>query len=168
MSETENSMDTEESTAASTSAEDRFFGVKTKVVKTPDKQEVSEQADLSFEIADDKLLSDKKAADDDDTDDELSGYSKKVRKRLDKATFKRREAERLADEAVKAAQQLNQQNQQLIISSSKRFISNSKRLTSNSKRLTSSLLLNRLQSQSQRQKNGERKILGLGTGGIRG
>ena len=113
MSETENSMDTEESTAASTSAEDRFFGVKTKVVKTPDKQEVSEQADLSFEIADDKLLSDKKAADDDDTDDELSGYSKKVRKRLDKATFKRREAERLADEAVKAAQQLNQQNQQL-------------------------------------------------------
>ena len=78
-------------------------------VSAEDKKEAIEQADLNFEIVDDSPPSDKKATDD-DTDDELSGYSKKVRKRLDKATFKRREAERLADEAVKAAQQLNQQN----------------------------------------------------------
>ena len=114
MSETENSMDTAESTAASTSAEDRFFGVKTQIAKKSDKKEAIGQADLSFEIDDDKSLSDKKAADHDDTDDELLGYSQKVRKRIDKATFKIREAERLAEEAVIAAQHLNQQNQQLV------------------------------------------------------
>ena len=112
MSETENSMDTAESTAGSTSAEDRFFGVKTQIAKKSD-QEATDQADLNFEIVDDKPPSDKKATDDDAVDDELGGYSKKVRRRIDKATFKTREAERLADEAVKAAQHLNQQNQQL-------------------------------------------------------
>jgi hypothetical protein len=114
MSEAENSMDTAESTAASTSAEDRFFGVKTQIAKKSDKQEAIDQADLNFEIVDDKPPSDKQATDGDAVDKELSGYSQKVRKRIDKATFKTREAERLAEEAVKAAQHLNQQNQQLV------------------------------------------------------
>ena len=77
MSETENSMDMAESTAASTSAEDRFFGVKTQIAKKSDQQEASGQADLSFEIDDDKSLSDKKAADHDDIDDELSGIARR-------------------------------------------------------------------------------------------
>ena len=105
-------MDTAESAAASTSAEDRFFGVTTQVANTPDKEKAT-KADLNFEIVDDKPSPDKQAADDGAADDELDGYSKSVRKRLDKATFKRREAERLAEEAVRAAQNLNQHNQQL-------------------------------------------------------
>jgi hypothetical protein len=113
MSEAENSMDTAESTAASTSAEDKFFGVKTQIAKSSESEESSNQADLELEIVDDKPPPKKEASSDDAVDDELAGYSKNVRKRLDKATYKRREAERLVDEAVKAAQQLNQQNQQL-------------------------------------------------------
>ena len=109
---TENSMGTAESTAAPTSAEDKFFGIKTQIAKSTDKKEVPvEQNDFELEIIDDKPP--KKIASDGETDEELDGYSKTVRKRLDKATFKRREAERLADEAVKAAQQLNAENQQL-------------------------------------------------------
>ena len=109
---TENSMETAESTAAPTSAEDKFFGVKTQIAKSTDKKEAPvEQNDFELEIIDDKPP--KKIASDGETDEELDGYSKTVRKRLDKATFKRREAERLADEAVKAAQQLNAENQQL-------------------------------------------------------
>ena len=238
MSEAENSMDTAESTAASTSAEDRFFGVKTQIAKKSD-QEATEQTDLNFEIADENPPSAKKATDDGAADDELDGYSKKVRRRIDKATFERREAERLADEAVKAAQQLNQQNQQLaaknkeyeslinrgetalvsqikekaqlaadkakseyrkayeegntdnivssqeqmiqaqselqgltnrqLINSSRRLINSSKRFISNRRLLmSSSKPLPRLPSLTRRQQNGERKILGLGTGGIRG
>jgi len=98
----------------STSAEDRFFGVTTQITKTPDEQEATEQPDPNFEIVDDQPPAVKaKAVDDDDSDEELSGYSKKVRRRIDRATFKIREAERLAEEAVTAAQQLNQHNQQL-------------------------------------------------------
>ena len=99
----------------STSAEDRFFGVTTQITKTPDEQEATEQPDPNFEIVDEKPSAAKAKAvdDDDDTDEELSGYSKKVRRRIDRATFKIREAERLVEEAVTAAQQLNQPKQQL-------------------------------------------------------
>ena len=110
---TENSVEQEESTAAPTSAEDRFFGVKTQIAKKSGQQEAdAEQPDLDLEIIDDKPPS-KKAAEEPTGDEELDQYSASVRKRLDKATFERRKAERLADEAVKAAQQLNQQNQNL-------------------------------------------------------
>ena len=110
---TENSVEQAESTAAPTSAEDRFFGVKTQIAKKSGQQEAdAEQPDLDLEIIDDKPPS-KKAAEEPTGDEELDQYSASVRKRLDKATFERRKAERLADEAVKAAQQLNQQNQNL-------------------------------------------------------
>ena len=109
----ENNMNTEESNASITSAEDKFFGVKTQIVKnSKEKQESNEADDFDLEIVDDKPPV-KKASEEPTGDEELDNYSASVRKRLDKATFKRREAERLAEEAVAAAQQLNQQNQNL-------------------------------------------------------
>ena len=118
MSETtENVTGTTESVDAPTSAEDKFFGVKTQIARSKNKKEPSveeapvEQNHFDLEIIDDKPP--KQSANDGGTDDELAGYSKTVRKRLDKATFKRREAERLADEAVKTTQQLHAENQQL-------------------------------------------------------
>jgi hypothetical protein len=116
---TENSMDMAEPNVASTSAEDKFFGVKTQIAKSADDntssadQNSSQENNFELEIVDDKPPSIKSANGEEQTDEELDNYSASVRKRLDKATFKRREAERLADEAVKAAQHLNQQNQQL-------------------------------------------------------
>ena len=107
----ETSMDTAEPTAATTSAEDKFFGVKTQIGKSSKEKEDSHE-DVDFEIVDDKPVVNK-AADEPTGDEELDSYSASVRKRIDKATFKRREAERLAEEAIVAAQQLNQQNQAL-------------------------------------------------------
>ena len=112
---TETSMDAVEPNTSITSAEDKFFGVKTKIVKKSKEKEAlseSESDDFDLEIVDDKPPVNK-AAYEPTGDEELDSYSASVRKRLDKATFKRREAERLAEEAVTAAQQLNQQNQNL-------------------------------------------------------
>jgi hypothetical protein len=115
---TENSVEQAESTAAPTSAEDKFFGVKTQIAKkASDKEAVSEnspveQNDFELEIVDDKPPKKREAAEG-ETDEELSEYSAKVRKRIHQATFERRKAQRLADEAVKAAQQLNNENQKL-------------------------------------------------------
>ena len=103
----------EESIVETTSAEDKFFGVKTQIGKSSkEKEDADEDANFDLEIVDDKPPV-KKAAEELTGDEELDNYSVSVRKRLDKATFKRREAERLAEEAVAAAQQLNQQNQNL-------------------------------------------------------
>ena len=103
----------EESIVETTSAEDKFFGVKTQIGKSfKEKEDADEDANFDLEIVDDKPPV-KKAAEELTGDEELDNYSVSVRKRLDKATFKRREAERLAEEAVAAAQQLNQQNQNL-------------------------------------------------------
>jgi len=53
----ENNMDTAGSTAATTSAEDRFFGVKTQIGKSSkEKQESNEADDFNLEIVDDSLL----------------------------------------------------------------------------------------------------------------
>lgn len=110
---TETNVGAEESSASITSAEDKFFGVKTQIVKkSKEKKAFSESDDFDLEIVDDKPPV-SKAAYEPTGDEELDSYSASVRKRLDKATFKRREAERLAEEAVIAAQQLNQQNQNL-------------------------------------------------------
>ena len=110
---TETNVGAEESSASITSAEDKFFGVKTQIVKkSKEKEALSESDDFDLEIVDDKPPV-SKAAYEPTGDEELDSYSASVRKRLDKATFKRREAERLAEEAVTAAQQLNQQNQNL-------------------------------------------------------
>ena len=115
---TETSVDQAESIAAPTSAEDKFFGVKTQIAKKSKEKEVSsEEADFDLEIVDDKPAVkpavNKAEATEEEPDEELSEYSAKVRKRIKQATWERRKAERLADEAVKAAQQLNQQNQNL-------------------------------------------------------
>lgn len=94
-----------------------------------------EDDDFSVEIVDDvppekkPRTPDAKAAkpsDDDDNDDsepddeELEGYSEKVRKRLNKLTFKYREAERkgeeasrLREEAIRYAQQVAEENKRL-------------------------------------------------------
>ena len=110
---TETNVGAEESSASIMSAEDKFFGVKTQIVKkSKEKEALSESDDFDLEIVDDKPPV-SKAAYEPTGDEELDSYSASVRKRLDKATFKRREAERLAEEAVIAAQQLNQQNQNL-------------------------------------------------------
>lgn len=113
MSEAEDNLDAAESTDGPTSAEDRFFGVKTQIAKTTTERKAAEESEPTFEVADDSSPVEDKVADSGAADDELDGYSKKVRKRIDKATHKRREAERLAEEAVRAAQQINQHNQQL-------------------------------------------------------
>jgi len=110
---TETDMGIEESNATITSAEDKFFGVKTQIVKkSKEKEALSESDDFDLEIVDDKPPVNK-AAYEPTGDEELDSYSASVRKRLDKATFTKRAAERLADEAVSAAQQLHQQNQAL-------------------------------------------------------
>ena len=96
---TETSMDAVEPNTSITSAEDKFFGVKTKIVKKSKEKEAlseSESDDFDLEIVDDKPPVNK-AAYEPTGDEELDSYSASVRKRLDKATFKRREAERLAE-----------------------------------------------------------------------
>ena len=111
---TETNVGAEESSASITSAEDKFFGVKTQIVKkSKEKEALSESDDFDLEIVDDKPPVSKAEATEEGPDEELSEYSAKVRKRIKQATWERRKAERLADEAVKAAQQLNQQNQNL-------------------------------------------------------
>lgn len=99
-------------------AEDRFFGVTTKIGVDDDNQE------FEVEILDDRPEEDRKPprAEDtvsDDDDAELAQYGAKVRKRIDKLTYDRNEerrqresAERMREEAVRVAQQLAQKNQE--------------------------------------------------------
>jgi hypothetical protein len=116
MSESENVVE-----SGAQSAEDKFFGVKTKIgQESQDKDE--NQMEFDIEVVDDRPPEDQayprasESADSDDDadidDQELDGYSKKVRKRIDKLRFaqheerrQKEEAERLRDEAVNFAQQ---------------------------------------------------------------
>ena len=108
------------------SAEEKFFGVKTTIGK---KGEVSQQesdsevSDVEYEIVDDRPPEDrrppKSSASPQDEDDELSGYSEKVKKRINKLRYEQNEerrqreaSERMRDEAVKIAQVLANKNKE--------------------------------------------------------
>jgi len=100
------------------SEEDKFLGVKT-TIEPPEPQETTSQADnFEVEVVSDEPISSQA---DSDQDTELSQYSEKVQKRINKATARFRaeekekiEASRLADEAVGFATKLKAENQQLI------------------------------------------------------
>jgi len=98
------------------SAEDKFFGVKTVVEKK--KPVVEEDSDINLEIIDDRPVEDRrpakaKSSDSDEIEDEeLGQYSERVQKRLNKLKFdyheerrQREAAERMREEAVSVAQQ---------------------------------------------------------------
>jgi len=104
------------------SAEEKFFGVRTKIAQRTNDQD-AEPSDLQIEIVDDRPVEDrhypksKEATDGDDQ--ELAGYSAKVRRRIDKLRYaqheerrQKEEAERMREEAVKVAQRLANQNRE--------------------------------------------------------
>lgn len=102
-----------------TSREDRFFGVSYQVPTEPEpKEEATPEVEL--EIVDDLPRKPAKAeAAPEESDEELSGYSKKVRERINKLKYEQHEerrqreaAERMREEAIQFAQQLAHKNQQ--------------------------------------------------------
>jgi len=101
------------------SKEDKFFGVTTPL-QTPAKAETqaAPEPEVELEIVDDIPKQPVKQAEKED-DEELSDYSDKVRKRINKLKYEQHEAmrqretaERMREEAVKFAQQLAYKNQQ--------------------------------------------------------
>jgi hypothetical protein len=102
-----------------TSQEDKFFGV-TYQVQVPEKEtQQAEKDDVELEIIDDLPRKPVKVdAQVEQDDEELSGYSKKVRDRINKLKYEQHEerrqreaAERMREEAVQFAQQLAHKNQ---------------------------------------------------------
>jgi hypothetical protein len=109
-----------------TSPEDKFFGVMAPVERPGANKVEPEDNEVVVDIIDDIPKKPEKAngmADDQD-EDELAGYSEKVRKRIGKLKYQQHEAERqreaaerMREEAISYAQQLaakNQQYEQLI------------------------------------------------------
>jgi len=104
------------------SAEEKFFGVKTVIGKKPDDE--GQVSDIDVEVIDDRPTEDrrppaKEAKADPSDDEELEGYSDKVKKRINKLRYQqheerrqREEAERLREEAIKVAQQYAEQSKQ--------------------------------------------------------
>ena len=107
------------------SAEDKFFGVKTTIGKKGEvsqDESDSEVSDIEYEIVDDRPPEDRRppkaeTASQNEDDDELSGYSEKVQKRINKLRYEQNEerrqreaSERMRDEAVKVAQVLANKN----------------------------------------------------------
>ena len=116
--------DSEETTETTeTSNEDRFFGVKTKIasgVPDPDPSD----SEIEIEIVDDRPEEDRRpprseAASSESDDDELSGYSEKVQKRINKLRYEQNEERRqkeaalkMQEEAVRVAQTLSYKNKE--------------------------------------------------------
>ena len=104
-------------------AEEKFFGVKTQIGKRSETLE-DEDGQYELEIIDDRPEEDRRppkteASSDDIDDEELSGYSEKVQKRINKLRYeqheerrKREAAEKMREEAVRVAEQLNQKNKE--------------------------------------------------------
>jgi hypothetical protein len=107
------------------SAEDKFFGVKTVIGKKPN--EDKHDSDIDIEVIDDRPPEDrrppakeaKEVKAEESDDDELEGYSEKVKKRINKLRYQqheerrqREEAERLREEAIRVAQQYAEQSKQ--------------------------------------------------------
>jgi len=104
-----------------TSSEDKFFGVMAPVERPGAKPVETEDNDIVVDIIDDLPRKPEKAggATDDHDDDELAGYSEKVRKRIGKLKWQQGEAdrraeaaERMREEALSYAQRLQAENQQ--------------------------------------------------------
>ncbi len=100
------------------SREDKFFGVETPL-QIPDKEDVksSPEPEIELDIVDDIPKQPVKQAEKED-DEELSDYSDKVRKRINKLKYEQHEAhrqreaaEQMREEAIKFAQQLAAKNQ---------------------------------------------------------
>ena len=116
--------DSEETTETTeTSNEDRFFGVKTKIasgVPDPDPSD----SDIEIEVVDDRPEEDRRpakseASSSESDDDELSGYSEKVQKRINKLRYEQNEERRqkeaalkMQEEAVRVAQTLSNKNRE--------------------------------------------------------
>ena len=107
------------------SAEEKFFGVKTVIGKKSEKE--SQDSDIDIEVIDDRPPEDrrppakeaKEAKAEESDDDELEGYSEKVKKRINKLRYQqheerrqREEAERLREEAIRVAQKYAEQSKQ--------------------------------------------------------
>lgn len=107
------------------SAEDKFFGVKTVIGKKSDEE--VQDSNVDIEIVDDRPPEDRRPpaketkaeAKSDESDDELEGYSEKVKKRINKLRYQqheerrqREEAERLREEAIRVAQKYADQSKQ--------------------------------------------------------
>ena len=118
MSEVENVV--EDSVEEPQSAEDKFFGVRTQIGRRSQDQ-VEESPDLDIEVVDDRPPEDRRPPRaepaSDVADEELEGYSEKVRKRIDKLRYEQHEerrqreaAERMREEAVNFAKQLAEKN----------------------------------------------------------
>ena len=121
MSEAQENMEFEE-----TSAEDKFFGVKNTIGKKQDDQEETESsAEFEVELIDDRPEEDRRPpkvepeSEESEEDEELSGYSEKVQKRITKLKYeqheerrRREEAEKMREEAVLYAQNVLTQNKE--------------------------------------------------------
>ena len=108
------------------SAEDKFFGVRTTIGKKGEvsqDESDSEVSDIEYEIVDDRPPEDRRPpkaqTSSQEDDDELSGYSEKVQKRINKLRYEQNEerrqreaSERMRDEAVKVAQVLANKNKE--------------------------------------------------------
>jgi hypothetical protein len=106
-----------------TSSEEKFFGVKTKIGKKESEKVSDSESDIELEVVDDRPIDDQRPAKSEASqvsdDDELSGYSDKVQKRINKLRYEQNEerrqreaAERMRDEAVRVTQTLNNKNQE--------------------------------------------------------
>ena len=96
------------------STEDKFFGVKTTIG--------GEQSDVDVEVVDDRPPEDrrppaKEAKEEEGGDEELEGYSDKVKKRINKLRYQQHEerrqreaAEKMREEAVRVAQKYADEN----------------------------------------------------------
>lgn len=102
------------------SREDKFFGVSTPL-QVPEKETVAkaQEPEIDLEIIDDIPKQPVKQADSSENEEELSEYSEKVKKRINKLRYeqheanrKREAAEKMREEAVSFAQQLAAKNQQ--------------------------------------------------------
>ena len=107
-----------------TSAEEKFFCVRTQIGKKSN-ETLDEDKQIELEIVDDREEADRRppraesTSDDDLDDEELSGYSEKVQKRINKLRYeqheerrKREAAEKMREEAIRVAEQLNQKNRE--------------------------------------------------------
>ena len=106
--------------ASELSREDKFFGVTTPL-QIPEKEapEAKATEQVELEIVDDLPKQPVKQAEKEENDEELSDYSDKVRKRINKLKYEQHEAmrqreaaERMREEAVRFAQQVVAKNQQ--------------------------------------------------------
>ena len=119
---------TEEITQPETSAEDKFFGVKTTIGKSSDKKETTTESkdEVEVEVIDDRPIADRKPKrkeskkDDDDLESEIDGIDEQVKKRINRLKYEYHEerrakeaASKVRDESVGYAQQVLAENKRL-------------------------------------------------------